>query len=720
VTFTRGSSPLVPSWLDHLSAIGWRVLVTVGLGLAVVALCVVLSTTVLSLLLGFILSATLAPYATALRARGWSGLKAAGAITGALVLGVVVILALVFVALAPYVRDIAAVVSAAATKLSDALAELPNGSQIASLFDTVVGLVTSWLSSQLSTVASTIATIATIGMLGLFMTFFLLADGDKAWSLSVSGISQWRRERLEAAGRRAVAQAGGYLRGTAISAVIKAGTDFVFLLVLGVPFAGPLALLVLFGAFVPYVGAFLTTSIMLLVAYGSGGTGTALILFALIVGVYALLGNASSRIFKQTVELHPAIVLVALPIGAAFAGVLGMVLAVPTVGFLAAIVDPLLEVLGERRDDPAADRDNVPLWLDRLAQWSWRLLVGAGLLLLVVLALARVPLVIGPIVVGITLAATFLPALARLQARGLSRFWASTVIMVLLWAGIIIVTILSLAALAGSATDLGSTPDAITTTPDPGPTPQAAIKAIVEVFTNGLIGTIVVVLRELIGAAFFLVLTALLSFFFLEAGDRAWDKITSRLSGWRRREVEQAGSKGASILGGYILATGVLGAFNAITGFIIMVVLGLPLALPIAVLSFLGGFIPYIGQALTSLLAFFVALKFGSTQDVLIMGVYTIIMNVAQGSFIAPLVYGRAVSIHPAIVLMAIPAGGELAGVLGMFLAVPVVGVFAATWRNVLTALGSEPAETDLDTTPDTASAAPAAPPGVPVAQPEA
>ena len=88
-------------------------------------------------------------------------------------------------------------------------------------------------------------------------------------------------------------------------------------------------------------------------------------------------------------------------------------------------------------------------------------------------------------------------------------------------------------------------------------------------------------------------------------------------------------------------------------------------------LSFLGGFIPYIGQALTSLLAFLVALKYGTTQDVIIMGIYTIVMNVVQGSFIAPLVYGRAVSIHPAIVLLAIPAGGELAGVLGMFLAVP-------------------------------------------------
>ncbi len=114
-----------------------------------------------------------------------------------------------------------------------------------------------------------------------------------------------------------------------------------------------------------------------------------------------------------------------------------------------------------------------------------------------------------------------------------------------------------------------------------------------------------------------------------------------------------------------MIATGVLALFNAVTGFVIMTLLGLPLALPVAILSFFGGFIPYIGQFVTSLIGFLVAIAFGSTQDVVIMGIYTAVFNVVQGSVIAPLVYGRAVSLHPAIVLIVIPAGGELAGILG-------------------------------------------------------
>jgi hypothetical protein len=58
-------------------------------------------------------------------------------------------------------------------------------------------------------------------------------------------------------------------------------------------------------------------------------------------------------------------------------------------------------------------------------------------------------------------------------------------------------------------------------------------------------------------------------------------------------------------------------------------------------------------------------------------------LRVIQGNFVAPLVYSKAVNLHPAIVLMAIPAGSEIAGVLGMFLAVPALGVIAATWRTV-------------------------------------
>ena len=65
--------------------------------------------------------------------------------------------------------------------------------------------------------------------------------------------------------------------------------------------------------------------------------------------------------------------------------------------------------------------------------------------------------------------------------------------------------------------------------------------------------------------------------------------------------------------------------------------------------------------------------------------------NLIQGNVVTPLVYNRAVNLHPAVVLLAIPAGGAVAGIAGMFLAVPILAVISATWRTVLYVLGDRP-----------------------------
>jgi predicted PurR-regulated permease PerM len=71
---------------------------------------------------------------------------------------------------------------------------------------------------------------------------------------------------------------------------------------------------------------------------------------------------------------------------------------------------------------------------------------------------------------------------------------------------------------------------------------------------------------------------------------------------------------------------------------------------------------------------------------------WTIIFNIVQGNFVAPLVYGSTLNLHPAVVLLAVPAGSEIAGVLGMFLVVPFVAIAAAVWRPLLGLLRTEDA----------------------------
>jgi predicted PurR-regulated permease PerM len=208
-----------------------------------------------------------------------------------------------------------------------------------------------------------------------------------------------------------------------------------------------------------------------------------------------------------------------------------------------------------------------------------------------------------------------------------------------------------------------------------------------------VVGAVAGRLSSLAGLGVVLLLSVLLTYYFLRDGDSFWRGFLERVEPGRRSHVEAAGSRAFDVLGGYMIGTGAISIFGAATQFLIMTILGIPLALPLAVLAVFGGFIPYIGSIITTGLAFLVTVATGTPQDIAIMAIFTIVFNIVQGNFVAPIVYSRVVSLHPAVVLTAIPAGNEIAGIIGMFLVVPFLGVVAAVWRTVLRVLDTQPVE---------------------------
>jgi predicted PurR-regulated permease PerM len=162
----------VPSWLNRLAAIGWRVLVTVALGIVILALARLLSTVTLSILFGVIAVATLAPLQERLIARGWGRAKAS-AVALLLAVGVVLVaLFLILVALVPSLIDLAHNVQAGASRLDDDMSSVGFPTQLATAIDTVVTQIQTWLGAEASSLVTAIANIATIVMLGLFLTFY--------------------------------------------------------------------------------------------------------------------------------------------------------------------------------------------------------------------------------------------------------------------------------------------------------------------------------------------------------------------------------------------------------------------------------------------------------------------------------------------------------------------------------------------------------------------
>jgi putative heme transporter len=222
------------------------------------------------------------------------------------------------------------------------------------------------------------------------------------------------------------------------------------------------------------------------------------------------------------------------------------------------------------------------------------------------------------------------------------------------------------------------------------------------------------VVRDAFGLAFAIGVGALLCLLALRDGPDIWRAATLRLPAGRRADVRAAGSRAIEVLGGYMLGTAAISGIGAASQWLIMVLLGLPLALPLGILSFFAGFIPYVGSFIGTALAFLVTIQVGSTRDVVVMAVFTVVINLIQGSFITPIVYSRVVAIHAAVVLVSIPAANEVAGVLGMFLVVPVIGVVAVTWRAALRVLAGdvEPASSDPLADPSSTATSVEAAPG--------
>ena len=691
MTASVPADPVIPVWLRRTGAVSWRLLVIVALAAVTIWVAVVLGTVTVSILLALVVAASFAPMVRRLRARGWSATAASAAVTALTMLIAVGGALLLALTLIPDLADLVTAIRAGLEELRAQLEAASIPPVIGLRLEAAANAVRSWIESGLGDVVGAIASVVTVAILTLFLTFFVLVDGEKAWVWLLQITTDAKRERIDASGRDALDRVGGYLRGTAILSGARAGLYAAFLWILGVPEVVPLALITLFGGFIPYIGPFIAMAAVLLVALGTVGPQLTLVLLVLMLIANGVVNNfLRPMVYGRSVNLHPAVILVAIPAGAAIAGIIGVFAAVPATAFAVAIGGAIVAAL-EPDTQPEPDR-MVAGWIDRLAQWSWRLLAALGVIGVAILVIAQAPLVVIPIVLALIIAASVAPIARVLRKRGWSNgrsAMAATGGTFLLIVALIAIAVIQIAGPIGEAV-LAAIESSAALEDDAGGA-LGWVDDAAQAFGGNLLAAIGTVLELIAALLVVLLLSALLSFYFLRDGGRGWDLVVKRASAWRREALTDAGRDGIGILGGYMLGTAAISAVGAISQYVIMVLFGLPFAFPIAILSFILGFIPYYGGFITTGIAFLVAVGYGTPTQIALMFVWTIVFNLVQGNIVTPLVYRRAVNLHPAVVLLAIPAGGAVAGVAGMFLAVPILAVIAATWRTVLYVLGDRP-----------------------------
>jgi predicted PurR-regulated permease PerM len=217
-------------------------------------------------------------------------------------------------------QDLARHFGAAGTSLDDLAA---NARELLSKFG---GTAASGVISGVSVVGETIA----MAVLALLLVFFFLRDSHLAAGTLRSLSPHTTADTVVAIARRAYQAVEGFMRGTTLIALIDAILITVGLLVLDVPGAVGLGALVFVGAYIPYLGAFISGAVAVLVALADRGFVIALWALGVVLAVQVLEGHVlQPMVQSRTVQMHPAVVMVTITAGASVAGILGMLLAVP-------------------------------------------------------------------------------------------------------------------------------------------------------------------------------------------------------------------------------------------------------------------------------------------------------------------------------------------------------------------------------------------------------
>jgi putative heme transporter len=170
-------------------------------------------------------------------------------------------------------------------------------------------------------------------------------------------------------------------------------------------------------------------------------------------------------------------------------------------------------------------------------------------------------------------------------------------------------------------------------------------------------------------------ITLFCTLFFLHDGRHIWAWVVGLLPHGARDKVHQAGRRGLVTLGGYTRTQILVALVDAAGIGIGAAILGVPLALPLAALVFIGSFIPIIGALFTGAIAILVALVAQGPVDALIMLGIVLLVQQIEGHVLQPLLMGHAVSLHPVAVILAVAAGSFAAGIVGALFAVPIVAV---------------------------------------------
>lgn len=347
-------------------------------------------------------------------------------------------------------------------------------------------------------------------------------------------------------------------------------------------------------------------------------------------------------------------------------------------------------------DLPGSTPAPVPAGLRVVAAWAWRLLLVAVAIALLAIILYELRVLTLPIFIALLLTTLLRPPVRRLTAAGVKPALATAMVFLSVLALVVGGVYLLASPVASQFRDLGpqirAAIDNVAGWLRDGPLnlSQTQIDRYVEqattqvrtnsgLLTSGLVSSAVIAAE--VFAGFFL--TLVLTFFFLKDGDLLVHAVVSRLPSRHQAAVRAGAHRAFFVLGGYLRGVALTGLVDAVLIGIALFAISVPLLWPLVILTFLGAFFPVVGATVAGAIAALVALVNGGAADALLVLTAVVVVQQLEGHILQPLVVGRAVRLHPVVIISALTSGGIIAGLLGAFLAVPLTAMAVGVFREL-------------------------------------
>ena len=351
-----------------------------------------------------------------------------------------------------------------------------------------------------------------------------------------------------------------------------------------------------------------------------------------------------------------------------------------------------------RASAPHADPQiiRIPRLLVAASELSWRLLICAAAAAVVVFALTRVGFAIIPVIIALLLATLFVPPARWLERKGVPDALATSIVF--LGGLLTIVGVVALLA-APVASEFDALGDQVRGGADEVGTYLADLPlGLDEREIQKQIDTLDDRIREnqtsvqsgvLAGAQAAgqflagLAICLIVLFFFVKDGRGMWRWLVGLFPDTRKPAIDELGERSWHVLTAYVRGVVFVAAVDAVGIGIALWLIGVPLVLPLAVITFVLAFVPLIGAVVAGAAAALVALvAVGPVAALLVIGDVLLVQQL-EGNVLYPVIVGKTVDLHPVAILLAVTVGGLLFGIVGAALAVPIATVVAATVKVV-------------------------------------